>query len=76
MATTVPGGAYLDDRGRPQDAEGDRIDGLPDTLTDEEQATCREAGLIAQKQIDHYPAGELAERYGLSDELISTLKNQ
>jgi len=75
MATTVPGGAYLDKRGRPQNAEGDRIDGLPDSLSDEERATCRDAGLIAQKQINHYTAGQLAERFGLPDEVISSLKD-
>jgi len=76
MATVVPGGAYLDDKGRPQDANGDRIGGLPGHLREEEKVTCRDAGLIAQKQVDYYSAEELGDRFGLTAEFARFVKGE
>jgi len=76
MSATVPGGAYLDDQGRPQDANGDRLDPLPDTLSGEEKKTCREAGLVSQKQIRHYSAEELVEKFGIGERTALLAKGE
>lgn len=70
---TVPGGVTLDSRGRPTDANGNPLEGLPDRLTDEQREACREAGLVAQKQVEFHSAGVLSERFGLSDEIVQAL---
>jgi hypothetical protein len=67
MASTVPGGAYLDDQGRPKDANGERLDPLPDTLSVDEREKCREAGLVSQKQVRFYSADQLVELIGLEE---------
>jgi pyruvate/2-oxoglutarate dehydrogenase complex dihydrolipoamide acyltransferase (E2) component len=76
MASTVPGGAYLDDQGRPQDANGNRLKPLPDTLSDAEKKACREAGLVSQKQAEHFGLEELQERFGLEETLTRKAKGE
>jgi pyruvate/2-oxoglutarate dehydrogenase complex dihydrolipoamide acyltransferase (E2) component len=70
---TVPGGATLDDQGRPTDANGNRLDPLPEQLTDEQRQECREAGIIAQKQVDYWPDDALIDRFGLPPETVKAL---
>jgi pyruvate/2-oxoglutarate dehydrogenase complex dihydrolipoamide acyltransferase (E2) component len=76
MATVVPGGAYLDSSGRPTDANGVRLDGLPSRLREEEKVALRDAGLVAQKQIDHFSAGQLQERFGLAEDFARFVKGE
>jgi pyruvate/2-oxoglutarate dehydrogenase complex dihydrolipoamide acyltransferase (E2) component len=76
MATVVPGGAYLDSNGRPTDANGSRLDGLPGHLREEEKGTLRDAGLISQKQVDHYSTEALRERFGLAEEFARFIKGE
>ena len=61
MASTVPGGAYLDDQGRPQDANGERLDPLPDRLSDEAEKACREVGIVSKKQVEFYSLEDLLQ---------------
>jgi pyruvate/2-oxoglutarate dehydrogenase complex dihydrolipoamide acyltransferase (E2) component len=76
MATVVPGGAYLDSNGRPTDANGNRLDGLPSRLREEEKVTLRDAGLISQKQVDHYSTEALQEQFGLAEEFARFVKGE
>lgn len=76
MATVVPGGAYLDSSGRPTDANGVRLDRLPGHLREEEKVALRDAGLVAQKQIDHFSAGQLQERFGLAEDFARFVKGE
>ena len=68
MASTVPGGAYLDDQGCPQDANGERLDPLPQRLSDEAEAACREVGIVAKKQVEFYSLEDLLQM-GFSEKL-------
>ncbi|WP_103030024.1 E3 binding domain-containing protein [Salinibacter altiplanensis] len=76
MSQIVPGGAYLDERGRPVDANGTRLEPLSGALSDKEKAECREAGLVAQKQVGHYSAGELQARFGIGEALARKAKGE
>lgn len=38
--------------------------------------TCRDAGLIAQKQVSHYSAEELQERFGLTEDFVRFVKGE
>jgi len=71
---TIPGGVTIDDRGRPSDANGNTLDGLPDHLSEEEVKACRTAGLVAQKQVDFYSTDQLARRFDIPVELASKAK--
>ncbi len=76
MSTVVSGGAYLDSDGRPVDANGNRLDGLPGHLREEEKVTLRDAGLISQKQVSHFSADQLQERFGLTQEFARFVKGE
>jgi hypothetical protein len=68
MASTIPGGAYLDDQGRPQDANGERLDPLPERLSDEAEEACREVGIVSEKQVEFYSLEDLLQM-GFSEKL-------
>lgn len=64
---TTPGGVFLSADGQPQDADGNALKTLPDYLREEEKVTCRSAGLVARKQIDHYGVDDLVEQFGFTE---------
>lgn len=72
----TPGGVFLSAYGEPQDADGNALEGLPDHLREEEKATCRSAGLVAQKQIDHYGVDGLIQRFGFTERFAARVAGE
>ncbi len=73
---TIPGGVTLDNRGVPRDANGNRLPALPDTLSEEERATCREAGLVTANQAEYYGLEELMARFGIDEPLARKARGE
>jgi len=76
MSQIVPGGVYLDERGRPVNANGKQLDPLPDTLSEDEKKECREAGIVSQKQVRFYSADQLAKQFGLEERTALLAKGE
>ena len=73
---TIPGGVTLDKRGRPTDANGNQLDGLPDHLSDEEAEALEDVGIVAQKQLTFHDVATLTSRFGLDEDLARKAKGE
>lgn len=69
MGTTIPGGVSLDTRGRPTDANGEKLPPLSDDLSDEEKKALRGAGVVTSAQTEFYDPEQLAQQFGVEEDL-------